>query len=254
MRITLHTPGTPCWVDLATPDPAAAKAFYGGVFGWVFADQGEDFGGYVMCTKQDLPVAGMGPMMGNVPKPMWTVYLATADADATVAQALALGGTVAAPAMDVANLGRMAVIVDPTQAAFGIWQSGLHTGTGLIREHGALTWAEVNTGDAPAARDFYAGLFDLAHAKIEGMDYFTLNPAGATPSSGVLQMTAEWAGIPPHWMVYFAVESADAAAESIKALGGEVKHGPFDTPHGRMAVCMDPMGAPFSVIEAIDPG
>ena len=31
---TSYEPGTPSWVDLSTPDPAAAKRFYGELFGW----------------------------------------------------------------------------------------------------------------------------------------------------------------------------------------------------------------------------
>ena len=52
-----------------------------------------------------------------------------------------------------------------------------------------------------------------------------------------------------HWFVYFAVESCDGSVETIKANGGEVHSGPFDTPVGRMAVVADPTGATFGVIK-----
>ena len=32
--ITGFPPGTPCWVDLSTSEPAAAAAFCTGLFGW----------------------------------------------------------------------------------------------------------------------------------------------------------------------------------------------------------------------------
>ena len=32
--MTAYPPGTPCWVDLSTSDPAASAAFYTGLFGW----------------------------------------------------------------------------------------------------------------------------------------------------------------------------------------------------------------------------
>ena len=32
--------------------------------------------------------------------------------------------------------------------------------------------------------------------------------------------------------------------------GGEVCHGPFDTPFGRIVVCTDPQGAVFSVVQS----
>ena len=72
---------------------------------------------------------------------------------------------------------------------------------------------------------------------------------GPTTVAGVMQMTKEWAGIPPHWMSYFAVENTDAAAAKVQALGGKVSVPPFDTPYGRIAVVNDPTGAVFSIIK-----
>ena len=31
-----YLPGVPCWIDTSQPDPEAAVAFYGGLFGWDF--------------------------------------------------------------------------------------------------------------------------------------------------------------------------------------------------------------------------
>ena len=31
-------PGVPCWIDINQPDPAAAAAFYCGLFGWQFRE------------------------------------------------------------------------------------------------------------------------------------------------------------------------------------------------------------------------
>ena len=32
-------PGVPCWIDSEQPDPEAAAAFYGGLFGWQFEER-----------------------------------------------------------------------------------------------------------------------------------------------------------------------------------------------------------------------
>jgi predicted enzyme related to lactoylglutathione lyase len=118
----------------------------------------------------------------------------------------------------------------------------------VIDEAGAMTWREVNTPDAAKARDFYGKVFGLEARKLEGqMEYWTLHK-GDTTVGGVLQMTKEWAGVPPHWMNYFAVPDADAAAKKIAELGGKVSVPPFDTPYGRIAVVNDPTGAVFSVV------
>ena len=52
--------------------------------------------------------------------------------------------------------------------------------------------------------------------------------------------------VPPHWLVYFAVDDADATAEKAKELGGGVAFGPMDIPVGRFAVLTDPHGAVFA--------
>lgn len=247
MTVDRHN-GTPCWVDLATPDIDAATAFYAAVFGWTFEDQGADYGGYRMARAGDAVVAGIGPKPEGNPMPAaWTVYLQTDDLDATVDAWEAAGGGVMLT-HDIAVHGRMAVCTDPSGAVVGLWQAAGHAGFAAMGGHGEPGWFEVNTPDAPAVRDFFAGLFGLEHQKMDGMEYFMLH-AGGRPRYGVLQMTDEWAGIPPHWMPYFGVADADAAAEAIRAAGGAVKHGPFDSPFGRMTVAADPTGAVFMTFQ-----
>lgn len=57
--------GSPTWIDLGTHDIDGAAAFYGELFGWDFADQGEDFGHYNMITTNGAPVGGaMSSLMG----------------------------------------------------------------------------------------------------------------------------------------------------------------------------------------------
>ena len=52
--------------------------------------------------------------------PHWQPYVAVDDPDATSAKAVELGGAVLAEAMDVAKVGRIAVLRDPQGATFGI--------------------------------------------------------------------------------------------------------------------------------------
>jgi predicted enzyme related to lactoylglutathione lyase len=67
--------------------------------------------------------------------------------------------------------------------------------------------------------------------------------------AGILQMNEQWAGLAPHWMVYFQVADMDAAVRAVQDAGGAVQHGPFDSGHGRLAVVADPAGAIFSLQE-----
>ena len=97
----------------------------------------------------------------------------------------------------------MAICVDPTGAVFGLWQTNTMIGASVENEHGAMTWHEVNTRDSAAACAFYGELFDLTAQKMEGMDYHILQ-RGEQMVCGIQQMDANWEGIPPHWMGYFA--------------------------------------------------
>ena len=75
---------------------------------------------------------------------------------------------------------------------------------------------------------------------------------GGEDVAGILEMTDEWEGIPPHWMAYFEVPDCDAAAAAAREAGGTVSVEPFDLPYGRIAVLTDPFGAVFSVNQTPD--
>ena len=81
----------------------------------------------------------------------------------------------------------------------------------------------------------------------EKFDYVVYHLEGAA-IGGRMQMTAEWGDLPAHWMTYFRVADTETSAARVRELGGNVLHGPFDSPHGRIAVVSDPYGAVFSII------
>lgn len=249
-----HDAGTPTWFDLMTPDLAGAQKFYGELFGWTFIQGTAETMYYTMCQKNGRNAAGMGKRPEDAPYPTsWSVYFDSKDVDATAAKIREFGGQLMMEPMDVMDQGRMLVCVDPTGAVFGFWQGRSHKGAQVVDEHGAMTWCEVNTRDGAKAAAFYEKVLDVEPQSIPmempGLVYYTLNKGGK-PAAGVMQMNAQWPdSIPPHWMPYFAVDSAEDACEKIKALGGNVMHGPFDSPYGRIAVVMDPYGAAFSIIK-----
>lgn len=248
-NVDQHDAGTPTWFDLMTSDPAGAQKFYGELFGWTFL---QGMMGYSMCQKNGRNAAGMGKRPEDAPYPSsWTVYFDSRDVDATAARVREFGGKMMMEPMDVGDQGRMIVCADPTGAVFGFWQGRAHKGAQIIDEHGAMTWCEVNTRDGLKDAEFYAKVLDVEPRKMpmESPIYYTLHK-GEKAVAGVLQMNHQWPdSIPPHWMPYFAVDDAEAACEKIKSLGGQVMHGPFDSPYGRIAVVADPYGAAFSVVK-----
>jgi predicted enzyme related to lactoylglutathione lyase len=252
VRETPWPPGTPCWVDLMTPDQAAARDFYSALFGWQIDVGPEETGNYGMAAVDGHSVAGIGGMMGMDHPPVWNTYLATADADATSKAVEAAGGSVMAPAMDVMEFGRMAFAQVPGGGVFGYWQSGTHTGFDLANEPNAPTWNEFMGRDYDGAKDFYAKVFGYTYTEMgdDGFQYATIEVDGNTVG-GIGTLPAEAPEhVPPHWRVYFDVADCDAAVAKVTELGGSVLRSPMDMPYGRHADVADPQGAMFAVIKS----
>jgi hypothetical protein len=250
-----YAQGTPCWVDLMSPDQQAAIDFYSDLFGWAAEIGPAETGGYAICTLNGRPVAGIGAAMamGDQPPPptVWTTYLAADDADDVAAKIAAAGGQVVVPAMDVTDVGRMLIAVDPTGAVFGVWEPKGFFGAQIVNEPGALSWNELNTRDSAAASAFYTAALGISvEAMGEMPGYSGLHAAGRLVG-GLQTMTDELfpAEIPPHWMTYFAVDDCDSTVDAHVKAGGTVMAAPFDFPFGRMAVLADPQTAVFSVIQ-----
>ncbi len=251
---TSYTPGTPCWVDLGSPDLDASIGFYNALFGWDVpeAANSEATGGYRQAMKGGKPAAGMMPLMQQGQPPAWSSYVSVTDADATAAAVKEAGGSVVAEPMDVMELGRMAVFTDPAGAFFGIWQPGTFVGAEIVNEPGALSWNELNTRDVEGAKAFYGAVFGWAFEDNdmgEAGQYTTIS-SGEDMVGGILNMAERGVPdeVPAHWQVYFAVEDTDAAVEQAKQGGGNVMVPPMEVPAGRFSILVDPHGASFAVI------
>jgi uncharacterized protein len=251
---TSYAPGTPCWVDLGTPDVEAAAGFYGALLGWEVPElpNSAEMGGYRRAKKNGKDVAGVMPLMQEGQPPAWSTYVAVEDADATTAAVKAAGGTVLAEPMDVMELGRMAIFADPTGAAFGIWQPGTFAGAELVNEYGAFGWNELGTRDTASAREFYAAVFGWGFEEQDmgEMGTYTTWKAGEAMVGGMFDVTGVVPDeVPAHWLTYFTVEDLDASLEKVKSGGGDVKNGPIEIPVGRFAVVGDQFGAVFAVMQ-----
>ena len=260
-NIEYHTPGSFCWIELATSDQNAVKKFYGELFGWsvndspmgpnefysMFKINGRDVGA-AYTLRPDQRAQGVPPH--------WMVYVAVESADEAAERAAQLGGKVLAPAFDVFDVGRMAVLQDPTGATFSVWQPKKHTGTKITGVDGTLCWADLSTPDQNSAGDFYAKLFgwkimkedeDPAHNYhhiANGEDFI----GGIPPASHRDPRT------PPHWLIYFSVSDCEGVVTRAKGLGAKVYVPPMNIEDlGRMAVLADPQGAAFAIFQASRP-
>ncbi len=252
-RDTPWPQGSPCWVDLQVDDTTAARAYYSALFGWDVQDAPAEAGGYLMAMLDGRPAAGIGPKPAGQPMPsVWSTYLAVDDADATTATATAAGAMALMPPFDVLDLGRMTFLVDPTGAAFGVWEAKAHAGVGIVNQQGALCWNELHTRNLPAAQAFYAQVFGYEYTPMMP-GYATFALPGTGPEAAVGGLCDDGAmgvpvGAPAHWLTWFQVDDVDATLATAAELGSAVAMGPEDAPVGRMAVIIGAQGEAFGII------
>ena len=248
-EFTAYETGTPCWVDVTSPDLDATIAFYSGLFGWeADRDPRPEAGGYTMFSLKGKSVAAASPPQQEDTPPYWTTYLASDDVDETAARVREAGGVVFVDPFDVFDAGRMTIAQDPTGAGFGVWQADQHIGAQLANEPGTLSWNECRTPDAAAAEQFYRAVFGYSvTATPMGMDEpYRVLEVGGQGVAGLMQ----WADGPPNWATTFNVADADASCARAEELGARVLREPFDIPSiGRYAALEDPVGAGFGVIQ-----
>lgn len=111
--------GVFAWDELYAEDVEAATSFYGAVFGWTTS--AAPFEGYRFFDSGETHVGGLMAKTDELPHSAWGTHFATGDVDASTARAQGLGATVIVPPMPLENVGRFAVLTDPTGAAFGLF-------------------------------------------------------------------------------------------------------------------------------------
>jgi uncharacterized protein len=253
-----HSAGAFVWIELGTTDQNAAKKFYTSLFGWTVDDfligpndfysmfklQGRDTGA-AYTLRPDQKQQGVPPH--------WLLYVGTEDADGAAKRAGELGGTVLAPAFDVMEYGRMAVIKDPAGAVFALWQAKQHTGIGVTNVEGTLCWADLSTSDVPTAEKFYSDLFGWKMMRDEhDKSGYVHIQNGEQFIGGLPPSEHRNPNVPPHWLLYFQTSNCDVTADKAKELGGKVLLAPMTMENvGRMAVITDPQGAAFSIFQPL---
>jgi uncharacterized protein len=251
---TSYLPGTPCWVDLATPDMKAAERFYGELFGWEIPERpnSHEMGGYRRAILGGKDVAGAMPLTQEGQPPAWSTYVSVDDIEALGRAVQENDGTMIAAPRAVASYGRLAIFTDPEGAFFGMWEPADFAGAELVNEKGAFGWTELNTRNPEGAKRFYGAVFgwETNDLEMEGGGTYTEWLVDGRQVGGMLDMRGRVPDeVPPHWLVYFGSVDTDEAVAKVKELGGEVMFGPVDIEPGRMAVVKDAFGAHFALMQ-----
>lgn len=263
--------GVTSWIDLDSPDLAAAGEFYSRLFGWELSVVTAELMpvDYAVARKDGLEAAGLaGPVAGPA---AWHTYVAVDDLDRVVEQVTAGGGTVTTQPAEVGG-GRSASCIDPQGAPFRLRQARDLLGAQVLNQPGAWNFSNLHTPDAAAAADFYTRLFGWRVVDqgfglaIQVPGYGDHLAAGADPGiherqagisapdgfADVIGAMVETDGSEARWDVVFAVADRDEAAGLARSLGAVVE-GFLETEWTREAFVVDPQGARLTLSEFTPP-
>ncbi len=250
-----HHVGKVILVELVTPDLAAAKQFYAGLFGWTFRDIQAGKTEYAEASLDGRPVAGLihrDIPAGKHRQPSWLSFIAVSDVDAAKTIALQHGAKVLFEPHTFPDRGREAVFADPQGAVFAVLASSSGDPPDVMAAPGEWIWSSLITTDPDTGAAFYQALFDYEVYELpsdDGSEHVML-ASGNYARASVNPLPANKPSIHPHWLNFIRVKDTAMMAAKVVALGGRVLVEPrVDRDGGKVAVVADPMGAPFGLLE-----
>jgi uncharacterized protein len=210
------------------------------------------FAGGVLPLTQEMQQHGA--------RPIWLGYINVDDVDRKVASIEEAGGKALMPAMDIPNVGRIALVADPQGAPFYVMKPVPPEG----RENepsdvfspdklGRCAWNELSTSDPAAALDFYTTQFGWEKGDVmpmgEAGDYQFINQGGRMIGAIFPATAGTFKDEQPHWRYYFRVPSVSTAKTAAEQAGGTIKVGPMEVPGGDYIIIgTDPQGAEFALV------
>ena len=250
-----HHVGKVIFVELVTPDLAAAKRFYAGLFGWTFRDIQAGRTRYAEAFLDGRPVSGLIQkrlQASERRQPAWLSFFAVGDVDAAKRVALQNGAKVLFEPHSIPDRGREAVFADPQGAVFAVLASSSGDPPDVLAGPGEWIWSSLITRDPAGDAAFYQTLFDYEVFELpasEGAQHLLLASDNYARAS-VNTLPANRPNAYPHWLNYVRVEDTVKMTAKVVALGGRVLVEPWIDRHGgKVAVVADPLGAPFGLLE-----
>jgi hypothetical protein len=247
--------GKVIFVELVTPDLAAAKQFYAGLFGWTYRDFEAGGTTYAQAFLDGRPVAGMihrAVPAGQQRQPSWLTFFAVRDVDEAKKVALQNSAKVLFEPHSIPDRGREAIFADPQGAVFAVLDSSSGDTPDVLAAPGEWIWSSLITTDPNTNAAFYQTLFNYEVFELpagEGHQHLLLATDNYARAS-VNSLPVKRPDVHPHWINYVRVDDAAKTAAKAVTLGGRVVVEPRMDRHGGMvAVVADPLGAVFGLLE-----
>lgn len=242
----VELPGKFVWHDLVTPDPDAARKFYGAMFGWEFKDAGDKAKHYAVVSLGGRPIAGIVDSRGAKAQKagsQWVGSISVRDVDAAVSSVKAHGGNVLWGPKSMGPRGPVALVADPEHAPFTVMRAPEGDPADESPAVNDWLWNEMWTRQPDSAASFYGRLADYKATVTDNPNrkYYVLAAAGR-PRAGIAELKATDAH--PTWLAYVRVADLAASVSHAEALGAKVLIAPSpDIRNGTVALLADPTGA-----------
>ncbi len=248
------------WHDLMSTNHEETTKFYQRIFGWDLevTNMGEGIGDYTMFKAGDTTIGGVIPMDASYNLPAhWISYISVPDVDAACKSTEAEGGKTAVPPFDIPNVGRTAVVTDPTGAYYSPYTDiATEPYTPPAPAAGHFTWHELMSTDIEKAKAYYTKLMGWSIGAMElkdPPDTYWMFQHGDQPVAGAISMPAK-AGkdAVSNWLPYIGVTDVPGTTQKTKELGGSIHVQPTrmsepSTVH--FAVLGAPDGSMFGIVE-----
>ena len=111
-------------IELATDATTKAREFYAQLFDWKIEAMPDGSKGEYLMFRTPNGGGGITKKMMPEQPTAWMPYFTVPSVKTALASATKLGASVLQPYMAIGDMGAIAVLRDPTGAAFGLWETG----------------------------------------------------------------------------------------------------------------------------------
>jgi predicted enzyme related to lactoylglutathione lyase len=238
------------WADLITTDVARSRDFYAKVFGWELRERPASTGSsrYLTIHVNGRDIGGLVAAPPDAKVGARWIGLASGDPKTMASRAREHGGAVVVAPRMLAGRGELAVLRDPDGVHFAVVRADGGDPADYVGQDNEWLWAELWSKDPARAAGFYRDVFGYTVSAAGGRSSngYVLS-AGGRARAGILRLPD--AALDAVWIPYVRVASIVATVERARMNGARVVVEPRPHHQSKVAVLVDPLGAPFAVAE-----